>query len=75
MTAYRSDGAWQYDPDAAHGSEVEIRFVAEGPNSTRVELEHRHFERHGSGAEAVHGGVDSPLGWTHCLELFAKAVT
>jgi len=40
---------------------------------TRVELEHRGFERHGGGADGVRGGVEAPQGWTYCLELFAKA--
>ena len=65
---------FQYDPDPAHASEVEVRFIAEGPSQTRVELEHRGFERHGAGADAVRGSVDSPQGWTYCLELFAKYV-
>ena len=73
--AWQLNEAWQYDPDPAHASEVEIRFIADGPSSTRVELEHRHFDRHGPGADGVHGGVASPQGWTYCLELFAKAVS
>jgi uncharacterized protein YndB with AHSA1/START domain len=71
--AWHLDGNWQYDPDPAHASEVEIRFIAEDPTHTRVELEHRGFERHGAAADAVRGGVDNPQGWTYCLELFAKA--
>lgn len=70
--AWHLDAHWQYDPDPAHASEVEIRFIAQGPTRTRVELEHRHFERHGAGAAAVRGGVDSPTGWPHILELFAR---
>jgi uncharacterized protein YndB with AHSA1/START domain len=73
--AWQLNEAWQYDPDLAHASEVEIRSIAEGPSSTRVELEHRHFDKHGPGADGVHGGVASPQGWTYCLELFAEAVS
>lgn len=59
-------------PDPAHASEVEVRFVAESPSQTRVELEHRGFDRHGAGADGVRGGVDAPTGWTYVLELFSK---
>lgn len=69
--AWHLDGAWRYDPDPAHASEVEVRFIAEGPQRTRVELEHRGFERHGDGAEAVWRSVNSPGGWTYVLDLFA----
>jgi uncharacterized protein YndB with AHSA1/START domain len=74
VIAWHLDGAWQYDPDPTHASEFEVRFISDGTNSTRIELEHRNFERHGDGAPAVHGGVDNPQGWTYCLQLFAKAV-
>ncbi len=70
--AWHLDGSFQYDPDPEHASEVEVRFIVEGPTQTRVELEHRGFERHGAGADAVRGSVDSPQGWTYCLDLFAK---
>lgn len=70
--AWHLDENWQYDPDPARASEVEVRFIAEGPTHTRVELEHRGFERHGAGADAVHGVVSSPRGWSYCLELFAQ---
>jgi len=70
--AWHLDGSFQYDPDPEHASEVEVRFIVEGPTQTRVEVEHRGFERHGAGADAVRGSVDSPRGWTYCLELFAK---
>jgi hypothetical protein len=41
-----------------------VQFIAEGPERTRVEVEHRSFERHGEGTEAVWRGVSSPVGWT-----------
>lgn len=70
--AWHLDGSFQYDPDPAHASEVEVRFIAEGPTHTRVELEHRGFERHGAGAAAVQSSVDGPQGWSYCLDLFAQ---
>ncbi len=70
--AWHLNGQFQFDPDPAHASEVEVRFVVEGPTLTRVEVEHRGFERHGADADAVLGSVDSQTGWTYCLDLFAK---
>jgi hypothetical protein len=72
--AWHLNEQWQYDPDSAHASEVEVRFVAEGPTQTRVELEHRGFDRHGAGGDGVLGSVAAPEGWTFCLQLFAQKV-
>jgi hypothetical protein len=53
---------------------VEIRFTAEGPDRTRVELEHRQIERHGSGAASIFGGVsDESQGHPLYLRRFAAA--
>jgi uncharacterized protein YndB with AHSA1/START domain len=70
--AWHLNDAWQYDPEPAHASEVEIRFVPDGPTRTTVELEHRGFERHGDASDAVRGAVDDSTSWTYCLDLFAK---
>jgi hypothetical protein len=52
-------------------SEVEVRFVADAGNSTRVELEHRNFERMGAAeGEVMRTGVDG--GWPAMLDLFAQ---
>jgi uncharacterized protein YndB with AHSA1/START domain len=71
VIAWQLDGQWQFDPDLAHASEVEITFTAEAGGSTRVDLEHRHFERHGASASQVQTGVDSPMGWGSLLQVFA----
>ena len=62
---------WQLETDADLTSEVEVRFVAETPQRTRVELEHRHLDRHGPGWEAVTSGVDGPEGWPLYLDRYA----
>jgi uncharacterized protein YndB with AHSA1/START domain len=74
VLAWQLDQQFQYDPDPAHASEVEVRFIAEGPAQTRVELEHRGFERHGAGTEGVRAAMDAPNGWTAVLEIFAGFV-
>jgi uncharacterized protein YndB with AHSA1/START domain len=63
---------WQLEPDPDKTSEVEVRFVAEGPERTRVELEHRHLDRHGEGWESERDGVGGDDGWPLYLERFAE---
>jgi len=65
---------WQIVTDPAQASEVEVRFVAEGDERTRVELEHRHLERHGAGWESLRDGVDNPQGWPLYLDRFVAAL-
>lgn len=62
---------WQIEADPANASEVEVRFVAETAERTRVELEHRHIDRHGPGWQSVSDGVDSDQGWPLYLERYA----
>jgi len=66
---------WQIEPDPDKASEIEVRFIAEGPQRTRVELEHRNLERHGEGWEGVRDAVGSPGGWNRGLEAFARRLT
>jgi uncharacterized protein YndB with AHSA1/START domain/uncharacterized damage-inducible protein DinB len=70
VLAWQIDPRWQYEPDLAKASEVEIRFTPEAGGLTRVDLEHRHFERHGDGAGSVRTGVDSPHGWGGLLQVY-----
>jgi uncharacterized protein YndB with AHSA1/START domain len=74
VLAWQLDGDWTYQPDLAQASEVELRFTPEPGGLTRVDLEHRHIERHGATSAAVRAGVDSPEGWTGLLRLYADRV-
>ena len=62
---------WQLETDLERTSEVEVRFFAEAPERTRVELEHRNLERHGAGWEGLRDGVASADGWPLYLRRFA----
>ncbi len=62
---------WQIETDPDRTSEVEVRFVPEGPDRTRVELEHRHLDRHGPGWQSLAEGVDEDQGWPLYLARYA----
>jgi uncharacterized protein YndB with AHSA1/START domain len=66
---------WQLVTDPDRTSEVEVRFIAETADRTRVELEHRNLDRHGDGWEGVREGVGSDQGWPLYLERFAGLIT
>jgi uncharacterized protein YndB with AHSA1/START domain len=66
---------WQIETDPRRTSEVEVTFTAEGPNRTRVDLEHRHLDRHGEGWEQMRDAVGSPDGWAVGLSRLATRVS
>jgi uncharacterized protein YndB with AHSA1/START domain len=63
---------WQIETDLDKTSEVEVRFIAEASDRTRVELEHRNLDRHGPGWEAERDGVAGDGGWPLYLARFAE---
>ena len=65
---------WQLETDHSRTSEVEVRFIAESPSRTRIELEHRNLDRHGDGWEAMRAAVGAPDGWGHGLQRFADRI-
>jgi uncharacterized protein YndB with AHSA1/START domain len=69
--AWQITHEWGFEPDLAKSSEVEIRFSPLDDGSTRVDLEHRHFERHGAGGAAMKTAVEAPNGWSGLLALYA----
>jgi uncharacterized protein YndB with AHSA1/START domain len=72
VVSWEINGEWQ--PDPQRGSELELRFIAEGAETTRVELEHRLFERMGpEGGTKMRDAVER--GWPAILELFRQVAT
>jgi uncharacterized protein YndB with AHSA1/START domain len=61
---------WQIETDLDKTSEWEVRFVAETPERTRVELEHRNLERHDEGWQSVRDGVAGDAGWPLYLQRY-----
>ena len=66
---------WQIETDAELTSEVEVRFIAETSQRTRVELEHRNIDRHGPGWQAVSEGIGGDEGWPLYLTRYAALIS
>jgi uncharacterized protein YndB with AHSA1/START domain len=63
----------KWKPDTTISSEVEVKFIPDGINGTRVELEHRKFEQMGAEqGETMREHVDS--GWPGMLERFKAEI-
>ena len=65
---------WQLEPDPARASEVEVRFIELGPEHTRVEIEHRHIDRHGDGWRGEAAALAADDAWPLYLRRFADVV-
>jgi uncharacterized protein YndB with AHSA1/START domain len=71
VLAWQIDATWRFDP--ALLTEVEVHFIAEGPNRTRVELEHRDLERFGAAQAEARAAFEAPGGWPGLLASFANS--
>jgi uncharacterized protein YndB with AHSA1/START domain len=65
---------WQIESDLERTSEVEVRFIAESPERTRVELEHRNLDRHGDGWDGMRDAIGGEAGWPLYLERFGAVI-
>jgi DNA-binding transcriptional ArsR family regulator/uncharacterized protein YndB with AHSA1/START domain len=65
---------WRIEDDPSRTSEWEVRFIAETPDRTRVEIEHRHLDRHGEGWQGVRNGVAADQGWPLYLRRYADRI-
>ena len=64
---------WHIGQDRSDATEVEIRFVSQDPATTRIEIEHRGWERLGAvGAERRN---QNRKGWQTVLPAFQAAFT
>jgi len=66
---------WDIEPEPENTSVVEVRFIAENAQSTRVELEHRDIEHHGPGWQGVADGVADDAGWLLYLDRYGALLT
>jgi uncharacterized protein YndB with AHSA1/START domain len=71
VLAWQIDATWQYDAELV--TEVEVRFSAEGPSQTRVDLEHRNLDRLGDAREEFAKAIGGDGGWNSLLAHFAAA--
>jgi uncharacterized protein YndB with AHSA1/START domain len=60
---------WQYDPTLQ--TEIEVLFIADGTDATRVELEHRRLDRYGPRRDEVRAIFDKEGDWGRLLAMFA----
>jgi hypothetical protein len=70
VLAWQINAQWQYDAHLV--TEVEVKFIQESAETTRVELEHRYLERMGEKAAEARSAVDSPRGWSAITEAFRQ---
>ena len=64
----------QPEPDLAKASTVAVRFVPVDASHTRIELEHRDFDRHGEGWQTYLANMASPYGWPFVLQRYVDAL-
>jgi uncharacterized protein YndB with AHSA1/START domain len=74
LLSWQISSHWQYEPDQARSTEIEVRFTAESGTRTRVDVEHRRFDRLGPGRDEMHSAVSGEGGWSMMLAGFAAAV-
>ena len=63
---------WHLNADRADATEVEIRFLAQGHAATRIEIEHRGWERLGDRASGWR--TRNQAGWQSLLPHFLAAI-
>lgn len=66
---------WQVETDTDKRSEVGVTFTDLGGARTRVDINHRHLDRHGAGWAGVREGVSTDEGWPLYLNRYADLLT
>jgi uncharacterized protein YndB with AHSA1/START domain len=73
VLAWQIGADWKFHPELV--THVEVRFIEEAPERTRVELEHRDLERFAGDATEMRVQFEGPGGWRGILELFAASLS
>jgi uncharacterized protein YndB with AHSA1/START domain len=71
VLAWQLSGEWAYDANFV--TEVEVTFIPDGPNRTRVEVEHRGLDAYGDQVADMRDQFNSSEGWPGLLEAFAAS--
>ena len=64
---------WHLGQDPADATQVEVHFVAQGPTATRIDVEHRGWDRLGARADVLRNR--NRLGWDAFLAHYIPATT
>lgn len=70
VLAWHLNPDFDFDPDPAHATEVEVTFEPDGEH-TVVTLEHRGFEVLGERGPGLRDSVSSPGGWVDLMNAYA----
>jgi uncharacterized protein YndB with AHSA1/START domain len=70
VLTYDITANWQFDPTL--NTEIEVRFIAEGDERTRVELEHRRLDRYGPDRDRMRAIFETEGDWGRLLAMFAN---
>jgi uncharacterized protein YndB with AHSA1/START domain len=73
VLTWQIDGSWQFNEKLV--TELEVHFIPDGANATRVELEHRNLQAYGEGAAAMRAALDGDQGWGAELAAFVAATS
>lgn len=74
LLSWRMSSDWTAEPDPARASEIEVSFLAETRNRTRILFEHRHLERYGDQAEQMRATLERPKAAEAVVRAFADRV-
>jgi uncharacterized protein YndB with AHSA1/START domain len=74
LLSWRMSADWGHASESDSLSEIEVTFVAERPNRTRVVFEHRHLERYGDDAQRMYSALDKPNAAEAVLRAFQGGV-
>jgi uncharacterized protein YndB with AHSA1/START domain len=66
---------WHIETDPARASEIEVTFTPIDDAHTRVDLEHRHLDRHGDGWQDARGALEGGEGWPLYLSRYVEVLT
>ncbi len=75
LLSWRMSAEWGHEADPARGSEIEVTFLAESRNRTRVVFEHRHLERYGDAAQRMYAALAKPTAAEAVLRAFHVGLT